>query len=101
MGIMDKIKSRDINFGSVEDKKDEVKGQETSLAKTNTSTIVQRDLDTSGILKVQTNLDLLNIDFDFLDEYVDEETKNKIMNSKHPKLMEAMKELERLYKGMK
>ena len=78
MGIMDKIKSRDINFGSVEDKKDEVKGQETSLAKTNTSTIVQRDLDTSGILKVQTNLDLLNIDFDFLDEYVDEETKNKI-----------------------
>jgi len=30
-----------------------------------------------------------------------EETKNKIMNSKHPKLMEAMKELERLYKGMK
>ena len=78
MGIMDKIKSRDINFGSVEDKKDEVKGQETSLTKTNTSTIVQRDLDTSGILKVQTNLDLLNIDFDFLDEYVDEETKNKI-----------------------
>ena len=65
MGIMDKIKSRDINFGSVEDKKDEVKGQETSLTKTNTSTIVQRDLDTSGILKVQTNLDLLNIDFDF------------------------------------
>ena len=30
-----------------------------------------------------------------------EETKNKIMNSKHPKLMEAMKELEKLYKGMK
>ena len=26
---------------------------------------------------------------------------NKIINSKHPKLMEAMKELERLYKGMK
>ena len=30
-----------------------------------------------------------------------EETKNKIINSKHPKLMEAMKELEKLYKGMK
>ena len=30
-----------------------------------------------------------------------EETKNKIMNSKHPKLVEAMKELEKLYKGMK
>ena len=30
-----------------------------------------------------------------------EETKNKIMDSKHPKLMEAMKELEKLYKGMK
>ena len=30
-----------------------------------------------------------------------EEIKNKIMNSKHPKLMEAMKELEKLYKGMK
>ena len=30
-----------------------------------------------------------------------EEIKNKIMDSKHPKLMEAMKELEKLYKGMK
>ena len=30
-----------------------------------------------------------------------EETKNKIMDSKHPKLMEAMKQLEKLYKGMK
>lgn len=30
-----------------------------------------------------------------------EEIKNKIMDSKHPKLMEAMKELENLYKGMK
>lgn len=30
-----------------------------------------------------------------------EETKNKIINSKHPKLMEAMKEHEKLYKGMK
>ena len=30
-----------------------------------------------------------------------EEIKNKIMNYKHPKLMEAMKELEKLYKGMK
>lgn len=30
-----------------------------------------------------------------------EETKNKIINSKHPKLVEAMKELEKLYKGMK
>lgn len=30
-----------------------------------------------------------------------EETKNKIMNSKHPKLTEALAELEKLYKGMK
>ncbi|WP_338978474.1 hypothetical protein [Fusobacterium nucleatum] len=30
-----------------------------------------------------------------------EEIKNKIMDSKHPKLMEAMEELEKLYKGMK
>ena len=30
-----------------------------------------------------------------------EEINNKIINSKHPKLMEAMKELEKLYKGMK
>ena len=30
-----------------------------------------------------------------------EEIKNKIMDSKHTKLMEAMKELEKLYKGMK
>ena len=30
-----------------------------------------------------------------------EEIKNKIMDSKLPKLMEAMKELEKLYKGMK
>ena len=30
-----------------------------------------------------------------------EETKNKIINSKHPKLVEAMRELEKLYKGMK
>lgn len=30
-----------------------------------------------------------------------EKIKNKIMDSKHPKLMEAMKELEKLYKGMK
>ena len=30
-----------------------------------------------------------------------EETKNKIINSKHPKLTEAMTELEKLYKGMK
>lgn len=29
------------------------------------------------------------------------ETKEKIADSKHPKLMEAMKQLERLYKGMK
>ena len=29
------------------------------------------------------------------------EISNKIINSKHPKLMEAMKELEKLYKGMK
>ena len=30
-----------------------------------------------------------------------EEIKNKIMDSKHPNLIEAMKELEKLYKGMK
>ena len=30
-----------------------------------------------------------------------EETKNKIMNSNHPKLDEAMEVLEKLYKGMK
>ena len=30
-----------------------------------------------------------------------EETKNKIINSKHPNFMEAMKELDKLYKGMK
>lgn len=30
-----------------------------------------------------------------------EETKNKIMNSKHPKSEKAMNELEKLYKGMK
>ena len=30
-----------------------------------------------------------------------EEISNKIINSKHPKLMEARKELEKLYKGMK
>ena len=30
-----------------------------------------------------------------------EEIKNKIMDSKHPKLVEAMRELEKLYKGMK
>lgn len=29
------------------------------------------------------------------------ETKEKIANSKHPKLTEAMTELEKLYKGMK
>ena len=72
MGIMDKIKSRDINIA-----KPSV--NETKLADQQAvSTIVQRDLDTTGNLKIQTNLDLLNIDFNFLDEYVDEETKNKI-----------------------
>ena len=30
-----------------------------------------------------------------------EEIKNKIMDSKHPKLTEALAELEKLYKGMK
>ena len=30
-----------------------------------------------------------------------EETKNKIMNSKHPKSEEAMNELKKIYKGMK
>lgn len=30
-----------------------------------------------------------------------EETKNKIANSNHPKLNEAMEVLEKLYKGMK
>ena len=29
-----------------------------------------------------------------------EETKNKIINSKHPKSEEAMNELEKIYKGM-
>lgn len=70
MGIMDKIKSREINFNKQETKEETVN--------TEVSTIVQRDLDTSGNLKIQTNLDLLNIDFNFLDEYVDEETKNQI-----------------------
>ena len=70
MGIMDKIKSREINFDKPETKEE--------TANTEVSTIVQRNLDTSGNLKIQTNLDLLNIDFNFLDEYVDEETKNQI-----------------------